>query len=68
MESRWHNAHYDILEEVFKYLGAREKMTCFFVCQQWREALENPLLWRRTVVYLDVDLFGEFLCTKNQIQ
>lgn len=61
MESRWHNAHYDILEEVFKYLGPREKMTCFFVCQQWREALENPLLWRKTVVYLDVDLFGKFV-------
>lgn len=61
MESHWNNAHYDILEEVFKYLAARERMASFFVCRQWREALENPMLWRRTVVYLDVDLFGIFL-------
>lgn len=61
MEPQWHDAHYDVLGEIFKHLPARERMACFFVCRQWREALENPLLWRTAVVHLDTDLFGKYI-------
>lgn len=67
MESQWKNAHYDVLEKVFKYLPRRERMSCFFVCRQWREALENPILWRKTVVHLDIDLFGKIFAFKKKL-
>lgn len=61
MDVQWSNAYHDILTEIFQYLPKRDRMSCYFVCKRWREAMENPLLWRKMVVDLDRDLKGLFL-------
>lgn len=59
MAAQWHDAHFDILTELFSYLERRDRLACYFVCKRWREALENPLLWRHSIVHLDSDLSGK---------
>ncbi|XP_018335353.1 F-box/LRR-repeat protein 21-like isoform X2 [Agrilus planipennis] len=56
MES-WNVLPYTLLEKVYHLLPRRDRFACSMVCQNWREALDCPSLWKTLPINLDTDLF-----------
>ncbi|CAH1118003.1 unnamed protein product [Phaedon cochleariae] len=56
MDSLWQDLiPIEIVSEILKYLPRNDRLSCYFVCRKWKEALDRKYLWERIVLHVDRD-------------